>query len=174
MCMTSVGTDLYKVWVTCFYPPSSILNLAYIFKFSFPVPFPSQCLATHQTRQTQIISPITTRFEVVVFTGACVNSQQLENSGGLPLEIYLNLDALRLLLRQFFGRNDTSQSADDKHPNIHIYERLPVLSTMLYSTVFGFLIIFAWRRESCWEDEAHQEDSFTLFAAMSQVPTHGT
>ena len=81
------------------------MNLAYIFKFSYPVPFPSQCLAMYQTRQAQIISPITTRFEVVVFTGVCVNSQQLENSGGLPLEIYLNLDALRLLLRQFLGRN---------------------------------------------------------------------
>lgn len=83
------------------------------------------------------------------------NSQQLENSGGLPLKIYLNLDVRRLLLRQFFGRNDASQWAEDKHPNIHIYERLLVLSTMLYSTVFGFLIIFAWRS---WKDEAHQED----------------
>ena len=45
-------------------------------------------------------------------SGTCVSMQQL--GGACPTRNFLNLEAMRLLLRQFLGQNNASRRPDDR------------------------------------------------------------
>ena len=48
-------------------------------------------------------------------SGACVSAKQLGGSGGIvPQKFFLNLEAMRLLLRPFLDQNDASRRPDDR------------------------------------------------------------
>ena len=53
-------------------------------------------------------------------------------------ENFWNLEAMRLLLRQFLGQYDASRRPDDR---VHMYEYLPFLPIASYNTGFGFPIV---------------------------------
>ena len=106
-------------------------------------------------------------------SGACVSTQELGGSGGMPpppQENFGNLESMRLLLRPFLGQNDAYRRSDDSFTSVH--EHLPVApystawfwlsDRSLISQATPFADRSVGRTENCWKTR-----SFALFAAIS-------
>ena len=71
-------------------------------------------------------------------SGACVSTQQLGGSGGMPPpDNFWNLEAMRLLLRPFLGQNDASRR--QSFTCMNIYPFCPLRHIALHG--FGFPIV---------------------------------